>query len=253
MAMLPGGTFDYVAVVPGDVDDGLFTCQASCREPVAETGVRHAGDQLVGLAPMLTVIDAGVPPSTDFGRPWVSRSQLTLEATSEERATAAAAACWVDRALTRRMRPGDVIHLVRTHAFALALSIVRKGELVAAVGAVTQVPLGDRLRATRPMDLADEAIAVFKRKDPTFRLEQEPIEVTLGQATALVDAGSRTLGEYEVFVERGFNRKIGLGFSGTNESAAIWREDLCPAVAARSSMSLLAMGSGGSQLAITHW
>jgi hypothetical protein len=244
MAML-GGTFGYIAVVPDDVDDGLFTCQATCREPVAETGVRHSGDQLVGLAPSLSVRDAGVPPETDKESPWVMRARLTLTATSEERATAAEISFFVDRALTRRMQPGDILHLVRTDCAGLALSIIRQGELIAAVGAITNVPLGDRVKARCPMDLVREATGFYRRRDPEFQFVRHPIEVTMGDVSRILETGPGELGDYKIFVEHGSIP----GMPGTDESAVIWRANVCPAVTARSSMTLMA--TGGASL--SHW
>jgi hypothetical protein len=236
MVMPVGGTFDYVAVVPDGADDGNFECGTQSLEPARFKGHKLFGQRLVGLAPTLTVAEAGLPSESGPGRPWVMRSRLTLTATSPERATVAKASFHVDRALARRMLPRDVVHLGRTDCAGLALSILRKGELVAAVGAVTIVPLGQTVRARLPNDLIDDALAVFRRRDPEFEFGELPVEVIIDGASRILrtdDGGS--VGRYEIFVRHGFIPSI----PGRDECGAIWHKDLCPSVAARASVEML--------------
>ena len=237
MVLPTGGNFDYVAVVPDGADDGNFECETRSLEPARFMEHKRFGRQrLVGMAPTLTVAEAGLPSESGPGRPWVMRSRLTLTATSPERATVAKAAFHVDRALARRMLPGDVVHLGRTDCAGLALSILRKGELVAAVGAVTIVPLGQTVRAKLPNDLIDEALAVFHRRDPEFEFGEMPVEVIVDDASRILrthDVGS--VGPYEIRVRHGFIPSI----PGRDECAAIWHKDLCSSVAAEASAEML--------------
>jgi len=249
MVMPLCGTFDYVAVVPDDAADGLFVCQAESHEDVPMQGSHLSDDRLVGLTPTLAVTDAGLTPENDKGLPWVMRALMRLTAKSEARATVAEAGFHVDRALARRMLPGDILHLGRTGCAGLGLSIVRQGQLVAAVGAVTTVPLGHGITARSPYDLTDDATAVFRRRDPEFTFLRLPIEVIVGGRSVILDAGRRTLGEYEIDVLHGFIP----GVPGTNESAAIWRKGLCTSVAADASARLMAHHEGVDLLALTRW
>jgi len=247
--MPAAGTFDYVAVVPDDANDGIFVCQAESHEDVPLTGSALADERLVGLKLTLAVADAGLTPENDKGLPWVLRARVTLTASSPERATVAQASFYIDRALARRMLPGDVIHLGRTSCAGLGLAIVRSGELVAAVGAVTKVPLGDRVTARAPRDLSDDAEVVFRRRDPEFEFTRLPIEVIVGGRSAILDRGRRTLGDYEIDVIHGFIP----GVPGIDESAAIWRKGLCTSVAADASAKLMDQREDGDPLSLVRW
>ena len=70
------------------------------------------------------------------------RSRVTLTASAREDATISSISFYVDRDLIRQLRPGDEVHISRTACDCLGLSIIRMGELVAAIGAVTAVDLG---------------------------------------------------------------------------------------------------------------
>ena len=242
------GTFNYVAVVPDDADDGLFECEAHARED-RPIGSSEAGARLVGLEPKLIVTPAGIPSDTGPGRPWVMRSRLTLSARSHARATVAEACFHVDRALTRRMLPGDEVYISYTGCAGLGLSVVRRGELVVAVGDIAAVPLGDVVSARVPLDLLGEASAIFARRDPHFQFPSMPIEITVGGETAVLFEGIRDLDPYSVFVAHGYLP----GIPGTDCCAAIWRQQLCSATAARASMEMLDTAEDGHPLLTMHW
>lgn len=246
--ILDSGTFDYVAVVPDDATDGLFECPAHTRELVA-VGNSEYRARLVGLEPKLIVTQAGIPSDTGPGRPWVMRSRLTLAAPKNTRATVAEAFFHVDRALTRRMLPGDEVYLRYTGCGGLGLSVVRRGELVVAVGNIAAVPLGGAVSAKAPLDLFQEARAVFERRDPHFDFPSEPIEITVGDETAILFGGVRDIGPYEIFVSHGWMP----GLPGTDCCAAIWRKQLCSATAARASMEMLDTLEDGHPLMTMHW
>jgi hypothetical protein len=235
MAMPASGTFDYVAIVPEAADDGNFECTVQSAEAPRISAHNLIDDRLVGLTPKLTVAEAGITPDPGPGRPFVMRSRLTLTASSPENATVAAASFHVDRALARRMQPGDRLHLGRTHRGGLALSLVRKSELVVAVGAVIDVPLGRLVTAKFPYDLIDDVVAIFRRRDHEFELPEIPVEVIVGGSSKILASGGGEIGEYEIFVTHGFLPSL----PGADACAAIWRTDLCPSVAARATAELM--------------
>jgi hypothetical protein len=234
MVMPASGTFDYVAIVPEAAADGVFECATQSREQIPITGDELSDGRLVGLGPRLTVSDAGLPPEAG-GAPGGMRRRFTLTADSQDRATVAEASFHVDRVLARRMLPGDVVHIGRTACAGLGLSIVRKGELVAAVGAVTAIPLGHSVGARFPRDLIDDAAAIFRRRDPKFEFSEWPIEIVVDGDSLIIFNGGGEVRGYAVSVRHGFIS----GDPGSDVCAAIWRTDLCPAVAARASAELM--------------
>ena len=96
---------------------------------------------------------------------------------------------------------------------------MRHGELVAAVGAVTTVHLGDNFEARTPFDLLQEASKLFTKADPEFRFSEAPVEFIHKKQRRILFRGSCRVGEYEVVMWHGFLR----GMPGTDESAAISR------------------------------
>ena len=153
MSMPPCGTFDYVGIVPQGVGDGGFECRLKQREPIAITGRHQHDSRLTGIVPMMKIVDAGLTPDPGLDRPRVLRSRISLVAEGKGQATVAEASMHVDKSLISCCRPGDSIHLVRTECGGLGISIIRHGELVVAVGAITAVPLGPDARSSTPVDL----------------------------------------------------------------------------------------------------
>ena len=137
MAISPGGTYDYVAIVPARGTDDSFECVAEHRDGVDPERLMWlnalGGDdpaaRLVGPAPRLRVSPGGLTPDAGPLRPWVMRSCFTLTASSRKNATVAAASFHVDAALTSRLLEGDVIYLARTSCGGLGLSAVRQDTL----------------------------------------------------------------------------------------------------------------------------
>lgn len=234
------GTFDYVAIVPGDATDGLFQCGIKSRDLQAPTGDHLRDNRLVGHSPVLTIIDIGLPPERQKDTPWVMRSLLTLSAT-DRHAQSDQFSFEVDRALTRRMLPGDQVYLGRTSCVGLGLSILRRGELILAVGAITSVPLGSGVSVKTPYDLVKQAESAFRVRDSTFNLVRLPLEVTAGGESRILEWGRRTVGAYEIYVEHGFRP----GIPGTDERAAMWKKGECHEVAMRASLALMGNGTVG--------
>ena len=195
---------------------------------------------------MLRTTDAGVTPDAGPRRPWVLRSCLTLTAAVRRHATVAAASFHVDKALTSSFRTGDVVHLARTECGGLGLSVIRGGDLVVAVGAITAVPLGRWVVARIPMDLVAAAEAIFRQRDPGFDFPERPLEISVDRSLVVIYRGRRTIGPFEVFVEHGFLH----GIPGTDVCAAIYRKGSCPDEAANASAMLL---EGQDALSISQW
>ena len=229
----PSGIFDCVATVPNWSGDGPFSCTTRSRVPIVQIGT--VLQRFVGPTSELRVTDAGLTPDAGPTRPRVLRSCLTLTAPSRG-ATNATAAFHVDRALIGSVRPGDEIHISRTGRAAIGLSILRDGELLAAVGAITVVPLGRGIGASVPGDLIEAAEAVFRQRAPAFAFRELPIEVTVHGTHSVFFQGGGRIGEYAVSVSRGLYPH---GAPGVQESAAIWNTRLCPDVVAVASAMLM--------------
>ena len=240
MAIHPSGTFDYVAIVPELVEDQA-PWKVRLRTPIQLTGDDRSNTRLVGHSPTLEISDAGMTPSAQTSRltgkvsPRVLRSRLTLTATTRNDAGVASVSFHVDRALTMALCPHDMLCMARTGCGGLALSIIRNGQLVAAAGAVSAVPLSEDVRARTPIDILREAEAVFRKHDPDFEFGHLPVEIRIGEQTRLMHGGRRRIAPYEVWVEHGFYR----GIPGTNECVAISLIGTCPEVVAISSAQLL--------------
>jgi hypothetical protein len=237
MALPPSGTFDYVALVA----DARETWTAALCTPIEPTGDDLVDNRLVGYAPTLDISDAGMPaevrvsPFTGTVRPRVLRSRLTLTATDRKHASVASVAVHIDRALAGAMVPSDKLFIARTHGGGLGLSIVRAGQLVAAVGAVSAVALGGGVHARFPTEAVKEAESAFRKYDPEFELREVPVEIRAAGHTCVLDRARRRLGPYEIFAEHGFYRDE----AGGDECVAIWRVGTCSDVAAIASAQLL--------------
>jgi len=231
----PCGTFDYVAIVP-DPEDRPGPWPVRLRAPVELSGDSLADSRLVGIAPRLQITDAGVSfGRTGLMRPKVLRTQFALIASERDRATVSAASFHVDKALISALRPRDVLNMTRTYCGGLGMSVIRDGELVVAVGAVTAVPLGNNVEAQIPSDLVDKAEAVFKKRDPDFELTELPVEVRVGDQGRVLYVGTRQLEQYQVWVAHGFYP----GIPGVDECLALSLIGKCSVSAANASAMLL--------------
>jgi hypothetical protein len=241
MTISPSGTFDYVAIVPDSGADQA-PWKVRLRTPIELTGYdQRDATRLVGHSPTLEISDAGMTPNvqtsplTGTVSPRVLRSRLTLTAATRNYAGVASVSFHVDRALMMALCPHDMLCMARTGCGELALSIMRNGQLVAAVGAVSAVPLGEFVHARTPADILREAEALFRKHDPDFEFGHLPVEIRIGEQTRLLYGGRRRMDSYNVFVEHGFYR----GEPGTNECVAISLIGTCPDVVAIASAQLL--------------
>jgi hypothetical protein len=210
------GTFEYVGVVPANPRESLSPWPLQLREPVEHTGNPLSNNRMLGYSPTLQITDGGLAPG-EAPRLEIRRSRLTLTASGRRNAQLAAASFYVDRELTRAFNPGDTLHLARTHCCGLGLSLFRNGRLVLAVGAISAVPRGDNIQLSSPHDLIQQMNSLFQQRDPTFELNEYPLEISVDGQVRILFRGLRQCGDYNVWVLHGFVP----GFPGTNESVAI--------------------------------
>jgi hypothetical protein len=133
------------------------------------------------------------------------------------------------------LAPNDSLFLARTSCGRLGLSIVRGGQLIAAAGALSRVPLGDLVRVGIPGATIREAERVFQKSDPTFEFSHLPVEIRLGDEAHLMFQGRPRIQSYNVWVEHGFYR----GLPGVDECVAISLAGSCPDTAAIASAQLM--------------
>jgi len=87
--------------------------------------------------------------------------------------------------IVRALRTGDLMHFARNASGDLAMSVLRNGELIVAVGAVCPVPLGPDIQARYPHDLVEQATAVFRQRDPEFNFIETPLEIVADRTFVL--------------------------------------------------------------------
>ncbi|HKQ57667.1 MAG TPA: hypothetical protein VJY35_07340 [Candidatus Eisenbacteria bacterium] len=206
--MMPtSGTFHYTGVVPESTaarESGEWRLtDGSGAPPSARSGDldRLGDDRLVGLQPTLRV----------------SGRRLVLEASGRPRSVIRSAALELDPSLVESLRGGDVITLLRTHTADLAVSIMRRGRLMVATGAVTMIPLGD--------EVVVQGGPAFDQGTPFH--DQWPrsdtwLDVCFSGETRRLRRGEQTtMGPYRVSVVRCYQDNI----PGTHESVAITLDD----------------------------
>ncbi len=216
MVMPPWDTFEYVATVPEN-HGGSFQCSARLRHPITRQG-NEFDSRLLGHVPQLQIAEAGITPNPCRHRPAVMRSRVTLTASSRKNATAAAISLHVDCGLTAQLQPGDDIHISRTACACLGLSIVRGGRLLAAIGAVSAVDLGEDFQVLSPYQLVQEAARIFQEEDREFRFSEAPVEFIHQTQRRILFRGECRIGQYEIQLRHGFIS----GIPGVDESAAIY-------------------------------
>ena len=177
MALPTSGTFDYVTVMPTPASDGVVRCRARTRTPVAHTGNNLVDARLVGLSPSIEIADAGLTPDPSPERPRVMRSSIAFTASPDDRAQVRFARFHVVRSVMGALRAGDMMHFARSHSADLAMSVLRDGRLIVAIGAVCAVPLGHDIEARYPRKLIEQATDVFRQCDPDFRFAETPLEI----------------------------------------------------------------------------
>ena len=264
----PSGTFDYLVFVPEARNEGGFECRAETRGPVVRKGSDLADARLVGISPQVRVTDAG--PQSDPGHrpPWSlrKRSRITLVATEQDQASIAQASFYIDKALTDCAKAGDQMHLSRDAGCSLGFSLIRGGNLLAAAGALTAVPLGKGVDVRIPRDLISTVESVFQKRDPDYELIEQPVEIKIegvreryGQSLSrrtpnpLTDAfisfrGIVIVGDYRVIVRHGsFKERV---LDGSSESVSICDKQAFTHAAGEFAAMLL---DGPEALSMSRW
>jgi len=246
MVMPLCGTFHYAGAVP-DLQAGLELAQwtledQSGAEMIAQIEsptwwkfwkrpARPADrlddlrdNRLVGLRPVVRI----------------SGSQLILQAARRHCAQVRSASVELDRTLLEGLQAGDRIELVRTGTADIGVCLLRAGELLWAVGAVTTVPLGPVLRM-RGGPAVNPALDAWPQRETWVEASIE------GQTSRLHDGEALTLGEYRVRLARAFKD----GIPGQYENAAISRGggDLHEAAARAAGI----LGKRNAGLTLTAW
>ena len=220
------GTFYYAGAVPYAKDDCKsrpWKLQDESGAAPRETGDELVDNRLIGLQPVLEISD----------------SHLLLTASGRHRATIRSATLDLDPLLIGCLESGDVLALVRTGTADIGASVVRAGDLICAVGAVTRVPLGEAIRVEGGPKL--EFSATKPRKDTWLDLSYS------GETLRLRACDETTIGDYRISILQCFRD----GIPGRYESVAISRRSMCPHYAAVGSASLLARPNAGLQM--TMW
>lgn len=222
--MMPASaTFDYAFVVPDGPKSGSRKMQGALRHPL-----KWYEQRFVGRHPILEAVEYQKEA-------WQLYSRITLTPGGWGRAGATSFTLSVDRGLMVMLRPADVVHISRTHAGGVGLSVLREDRLVAAAGAITHVPLGVDVTVGHPVDLIGQAAAVFRARDPQYRISDNPIEIRVGNVTRLLSIGGATLGDYDIRVHHG----CVLGYPGRDECVSVERQGWCPDLAAHTSAELI--------------
>jgi hypothetical protein len=177
---------------------------------------------LIGYAPVLAVEDYSPAP-------WKLFARIVLTPSDPRNALVAEASFSVDRGLIRCLHPGDVLILRGGVSAPLAMAVLREGTLVAAAGALCDVPLGadaDVHLSSSPAPAAKGAGALTPGQDGAC---QDAVEVRIGNQRTVLYSGRPTLSGYDVFV-----RAARAGWP----CISIERSGACPDTAAHTSAQL---------------
>ena len=245
--MPPCGTFDYIAVVPDNFPNHSTVWNVRLCNPIKLTGDKLSDYRLVGHSPIIEVSDGGIIPDPPLfkdgiGYPKVLRSKITLTATERELAQVSSTYFYVDKNLINAFQPGDVIHIVRTLSAELGLSVIRDGQLVVAVGAVTSIPLGNNITAQLPLELIAKAEAeveaVFRSSDRSFRFRfhKLPIEFCFRDKKRILFQDDEEVEGYKIHVARPAPSRE--DFQRPSECVAICLKGACQIMAANLSAEM---------------
>ena len=225
MSREPGGAFEYSTTVPLD-GQNAFPWEMKSREPF-----------VVGESPLLYIREAGLPPNPGLSVPSVVRNEIRLVATDKKHRSREMGSYFLDQALVRALRSGDIFHIVRTDFGGVGVSAIRQGKLVFAVGEVTVVPLGSDISVKIPYNLVHKAEEIFRQRDPKFEFPDYPVEVCVGDSPKIWYRGLVQIGDYHIWVEHGV-----IPCDGTiPESVSITLDEACDWVAGSASAQLLAL------------
>src|SRR5687767_4480721 len=215
MAIPDCGTFHYNGAVPdtkAERESGKWRLEDQSGA-ISDTEWKFSKrndllhNRLVGLRPTLRIM----------GR------QLILEAAGRHRALIPSASLELDESLIAIFQGGDVLTLVRTDTGDIGVSLLRRDQLVVAVGAVTETLLGND-------------VAVWNARMETW------VDVSVSGETRQLRGGEETtICNYRFSVIRSFQD----GLPGTYESLAISLDGSCAHEAAVHSAELIARPNAG--------
>ena len=198
MVMPPCGTFRYAGVIPANPAAGWYLENQESID-TEDRGPLFV-NRLVGLSPKVKI----------------SGGWVTLTASGRRRSQAASIAFQLGSGFTQWFQSNDILNVVRTATADIGVSLLRAGNLIAAAGAVTQVPLGEAISVhggSNP-DLRDHAFGLFSRAVDTW------LDISFGSQTLRLRAGPEIIiGDYSVSVLHCFR----FGIPGKYESVAISR------------------------------
>jgi hypothetical protein len=165
--------FDYVATVPSG---GRST-------PGPWPGSRRDGggrEALLGPSPLVEVDDLVPGPDVPLNPRNRHRPRPGLQTRIRLSADGRTASVTVHRRLAECLRPGDRLHVARGQGGGPAVSVVRDGVLLAAVGDIAGLRIfGAGVSVEIPWDLVRQAQDVFHQQNGRFRLLIDPLPVVL--------------------------------------------------------------------------
>src|SRR5215471_12268987 len=210
--------FDYVEEVPPGAHAALpWTARVYRDYPAGRAPTTDVPLLDVGAAPGVILENFDV-------RVGVPRTRVRFIATGGKDANFKEVSFVVDRDFAAMLVAGDRLFAAADGNMAFGVSVLRQDLLVGAVGAVHCVPLGRTVKVSVPEALVRQAEAVFRARDPEYRMREIPVEITTEAGTRLLHAGRPTLGRYEAFVVHGFIHG--------SECMALTNLDTCPDCAA---------------------
>ncbi len=226
MVMPPCGTFQYAGAVPADWlhPRELWKLQDQSGAKPGKTANPMRDNRLVGLQPILEILSDG----------------LKLTASDPHRAQVGSITLGMDPAVIQVFQEGDFLNLCRTESGNIGVSLLRAGQLLFAVGAVTQMPTGDAVtvRGGGP------------KLEITMKLLLGPsgdnwVDVSVsGETRRLLARQEAVIRDYRVSVLHCFEE----GIPGRYECLSIALEGICPFEAAVRSAQFLDGPSGGFRL-----
>lgn len=233
--LLSAGTFEYVACMPEDLGSGIISCPLEMPRPIKLPESAPVGSRLVGYRPQLKISDAGRPSKPGPRNPDTQRCRISLKASERLNATSSQVSFFLDKGLITALKPGDLLHLVRTGCGRIGISAIRGERMIYAVGAITRVPLGTDFEAQLPFPQIQASRDLFREIDPEFEFADLPIEVRTERKRRVLYTGRTEVGGFALHVLHG--RVMGL--PGRDECVAVVRKGQCSLVDAISSAFFL--------------
>jgi hypothetical protein len=215
--MSPGHSFTYRFEVPEDPRAAM----------AGRIWDRFGNDRqcLLGPAPVLTW-EEYIP------EPWKLYARVAVTAIEKRGARAASISFTVERGILKILQPGDLLYLNGNSM--IGLSILRGDDLIAAAGAATglsYIPVGSDVDVRIPGDLIGQAEAIFRTRDPEYRMVARPVEIAIAGTTRITRWDRSRMGSYEVFIRASVRDR--------DPCVSIERLGVCPETAAHTSAQLL--------------